>query len=236
MVDSGLRPESDLLRSGLAASGFQVHPRAELGLPRRVVQPRHPHGGAADLLAADPCHLGAVVLHHSGQRRQPGRLRLHPGDALPVGADAHRTGACRCCERPHSASDMRWSQLFCAPCPEGTVKLAELTPAAHFEFKTPVLMLTGRSFCCAWQGVPDGELPWYTKLIVALTAMFSVPVFVIPSSMLTWGFEAEVGSVWRPRSRDPDQRSAGREGRRRKGDDTDGRTDGRMDVEHGATA
>ncbi|GAB5365556.1 hypothetical protein AAMO2058_001068500 [Amorphochlora amoebiformis] len=47
-----------------------------------------------------------------------------------------------------------------------------------------ILMLTG-------QGVPDGALPWYTKLIVMTTAVFSVAMFAIPSSMLTWGFEAE---------------------------------------------
>ena len=51
-------------------------------------------------------------------------------------------------------------------------------------FYLSILMLTG-------QGTPDGVLPWYTKLVVMLTAVFSVPIFVIPSSMLTWGFEAE---------------------------------------------
>ena len=46
-------------------------------------------------------------------------------------------------------------------------------------------MLTG-------QGGPDSEnLPWYTKAIVLLTAVFSVAMFAIPASMLTWGFEAE---------------------------------------------
>ena len=51
-------------------------------------------------------------------------------------------------------------------------------------FYLSILMLTG-------QGTPTGILPWYTKVIVMLTAVFSVPIFVIPSSMLTWGFEAE---------------------------------------------
>jgi voltage-gated potassium channel len=47
------------------------------------------------------------------------------------------------------------------------------------------LMLTG-------QGGPDGEnLPWYTKAVVLLTSVFSVAMFAIPASMLTWGFEAE---------------------------------------------
>ncbi|CAM9674923.1 unnamed protein product [Chrysoparadoxa australica] len=47
-----------------------------------------------------------------------------------------------------------------------------------------VLMLTG-------QGEPDGVLPWFTKLVCAGTALFSVAMVAIPSSMLTWGFENE---------------------------------------------
>jgi hypothetical protein len=46
------------------------------------------------------------------------------------------------------------------------------------------LMLTG-------QGGPDGDMPWYTKAVVLLTGFFSVAMFAIPASMLTWGFEAE---------------------------------------------
>lgn len=46
------------------------------------------------------------------------------------------------------------------------------------------LMLTG-------QGGPSGDLPWYTKAVVLLTSVFSVAMFAIPASMLTWGFEAE---------------------------------------------
>jgi len=46
------------------------------------------------------------------------------------------------------------------------------------------MMLTG-------QGGPGGELPWYTKAVVLLTSVFSVAMFAIPASMLTWGFEAE---------------------------------------------
>jgi voltage-gated potassium channel len=46
------------------------------------------------------------------------------------------------------------------------------------------LMLTG-------QGGPDAnDLPWYTRAVVLLTAVFSVAMFAIPASMLTWGFEA----------------------------------------------
>jgi voltage-gated potassium channel len=50
------------------------------------------------------------------------------------------------------------------------------------------LMLTG-------QGPPDGDLPWYTKLVVLLTSVFSVAMFAIPASMLTWGFEAEAARM-----------------------------------------
>jgi len=47
-----------------------------------------------------------------------------------------------------------------------------------------VLMLTG-------QGGPEGTLDATTKIVCSLTAIFSVAVFAIPASMLTWGFEAE---------------------------------------------
>lgn len=47
-----------------------------------------------------------------------------------------------------------------------------------------LLMLTG-------QGGPSGQLPWYTQIVVLITGMFSVAMFAIPASMLTWGFEAE---------------------------------------------
>jgi hypothetical protein len=47
-----------------------------------------------------------------------------------------------------------------------------------------LLMLTG-------QGGPSGQLPWYTQCVVLMTGMFSVAMFAIPASMLTWGFEAE---------------------------------------------
>jgi voltage-gated potassium channel len=51
------------------------------------------------------------------------------------------------------------------------------------------MMLTG-------QGGPDGaNLPWYTKMVVLLTAVFSVAMFAIPASMLTWGFEAEAARM-----------------------------------------
>lgn len=48
------------------------------------------------------------------------------------------------------------------------------------------LMLTG-------QGGPDNDtdLPWYTKIVVLITSAFSLAMFAIPASMLTWGFEAE---------------------------------------------
>mmetsp|Transcript_136873 Transcript_136873/g.266235 ORF Transcript_136873/g.266235 Transcript_136873/m.266235 type:complete len:536 (+) Transcript_136873:180-1787(+) len=47
-----------------------------------------------------------------------------------------------------------------------------------------VMMLTG-------QGGPEGDLPWYTKVVVIMTAIFAVAQFAIPASMLTWGFEQE---------------------------------------------
>ena len=50
------------------------------------------------------------------------------------------------------------------------------------------LMLTG-------QGGPSGNLPWYTQMVVLLTGVFSVAMFAIPASMLTWGFEAEAGRL-----------------------------------------
>ena len=51
------------------------------------------------------------------------------------------------------------------------------------------LMLTGG-------GGPDtNNLPWYTKAIVLLTSVFSVAMFAIPASMLTWGFEMEAERV-----------------------------------------
>lgn len=46
------------------------------------------------------------------------------------------------------------------------------------------MMLTG-------QGGPDGDLPWYTSSVVLLTGVFSIGMFAIPASMLTWGFEGE---------------------------------------------
>jgi hypothetical protein len=46
------------------------------------------------------------------------------------------------------------------------------------------LMLTG-------QGLDLPDLPWYTKGVVLMTSAFSIGMFAIPVSMLTWGFEAE---------------------------------------------
>lgn len=50
------------------------------------------------------------------------------------------------------------------------------------------LMLTG-------QGGPDGEIPWYTSFVVLLTGIFSIGMFAIPASMLTWGFEGEAARL-----------------------------------------
>ncbi len=45
-----------------------------------------------------------------------------------------------------------------------------------------VLLLTG-------QGVPDGPLPASARIVVAVTALLSIPVFSVPASMLAWSFE-----------------------------------------------
>ena len=51
------------------------------------------------------------------------------------------------------------------------------------------LLLTG-------QGGPDGtDLPWYTRGVILLTGAFSIGMFAIPASMLTWGFEAEAARI-----------------------------------------
>ena len=50
------------------------------------------------------------------------------------------------------------------------------------------LMLTGRDG-------PEGDLPWYTKGVCLLTSAFSIGLFAVPISMLTWGFEAEAARV-----------------------------------------
>jgi voltage-gated potassium channel len=62
-------------------------------------------------------------------------------------------------------------------------------PKDHEQFQSlsstiylSTLMLTG-------QGGPDGQLPWYTSAVVLLTGVFSIGMFAIPASMLTWGFE-----------------------------------------------
>merc|ERR1719335_821196 len=47
-----------------------------------------------------------------------------------------------------------------------------------------ILMLTG-------QGIPNGTMPWYTRIIVSVTALFAIAQFAIPASMFTWGFEQE---------------------------------------------
>jgi hypothetical protein len=54
------------------------------------------------------------------------------------------------------------------------------------------LMLTG-------QGGPDPsdeKLPWYTCGVVLLTGIFSIGMFAIPASMLTWGFEGEAERLY----------------------------------------
>jgi hypothetical protein len=70
------------------------------------------------------------------------------------------------------------------------------------------LMLTG-------QGGPEGDLPWYTKGVVLLTSAFSIGMFAIPVSMLTWGFEAEAARCAK-RTRQLEKRKA------RRAEDPDG--------------
>jgi hypothetical protein len=65
------------------------------------------------------------------------------------------------------------------------------------------LMLTG-------QGGPEGDLPWYTKGVVLMTSAFSIGMFAIPVSMLTWGFEAEAERCAK-RTRQLEKRKAMRE-------------------------
>jgi len=45
------------------------------------------------------------------------------------------------------------------------------------------------------QGGPGGDLPWYTQVVVLMTGLFSIGMFAIPASILTWGFEAEAERV-----------------------------------------
>ena len=51
------------------------------------------------------------------------------------------------------------------------------------------LLLTGQG------GPEDNNFPWYTKAVILMTGVFSVAVFAIPASMLTWGFEAEAARL-----------------------------------------
>jgi len=51
------------------------------------------------------------------------------------------------------------------------------------------LMLTGQG------GPEETDLPWYTRTVVLITSIFSVAMFAIPASMLTWGFEAEAERI-----------------------------------------
>jgi len=87
--------------------------------------------------------------------------------------------------------------LFCALVICGIMIIVTSTllyffrPNNHADFQNipattylSIMMLTG-------QGQPEGELPWYTKVICSITSIFAVAQFAIPASMLTWGFEQE---------------------------------------------
>ena len=71
--------------------------------------------------------------------------------------------------------------------------------ASDFESISKTMVLS--TLMLAGQGGPSGKLPWYTQLVVLLTGIFSVAMFAIPASMLTWGFEAEAERLGR-RARD----------------------------------
>mmetsp|Transcript_15636 Transcript_15636/g.29863 ORF Transcript_15636/g.29863 Transcript_15636/m.29863 type:complete len:487 (-) Transcript_15636:26-1486(-) len=71
---------------------------------------------------------------------------------------------------------------YCRPRGDRTNPLFESLGSTMY---MSTLMLTGG-------GAPDTEdLPFMTKAVVLLTSVFSVAMFAIPASMLTWGFEAE---------------------------------------------
>jgi len=58
-----------------------------------------------------------------------------------------------------------------------------------------ILLLTGQGL-----GV-DTPLPWETKLVIVITSIFSVAMFAIPASMITWGFEAEAARLAKRQAR-----------------------------------
>eukprot|EP01064_Diplonema_japonicum_P021127 TRINITY_DN30680_c0_g1_i1.p1 TRINITY_DN30680_c0_g1~~TRINITY_DN30680_c0_g1_i1.p1 ORF type:complete len:472 (+),score=109.34 TRINITY_DN30680_c0_g1_i1:86-1501(+) len=72
--------------------------------------------------------------------------------------------------------------------PAGSIKDEadfESIPATMF---MSVLMLTTLR-------APSGDFPWYTKLLISMNALTSVALLAIPTSMLTWGFEAEAQRI-----------------------------------------
>jgi len=69
---------------------------------------------------------------------------------------------------------------YCRPRDENNSQFKSLSATIYLS----TMMLTG-------QGGPEGELPWYTSAVVLLTGVFSIGMFAIPASMLTWGFEGE---------------------------------------------
>lgn len=73
---------------------------------------------------------------------------------------------------------------YLRPPPDSNPDTADSFASIPATLYLSTLMLTG-------QGGPDGDLPWYTKCVILLTSVFSVAMFAIPASMLTWGFEAE---------------------------------------------
>ena len=53
----------------------------------------------------------------------------------------------------------------------------------QFESMLATLYLSLLMLC--GQGEPEGDLPWYTEVVVSLTACFSIAFFAIPASMLS---------------------------------------------------
>jgi len=62
----------------------------------------------------------------------------------------------------------------------------------HSQFRSLSATLFLATMMLTGQGGPDGELPWYTSSVIVLTGIFSIGMFAIPASMLTWGFEGKV--------------------------------------------
>lgn len=70
-----------------------------------------------------------------------------------------------------------------------SVLMYYMRPKNHEQFESLSATIYLSTLMLAGQGGPDGQLPWYTSAVVLLTGVFSIGMFAIPASMLTWGFE-----------------------------------------------